>query len=40
MEISLVNETYDDEVPINRRRAWWEEMVAHLINKEGWVSLT
>ncbi len=40
MENSLFNETYNEGVPIGQRRAWWEEMVGHLIEQEGWVSLT
>ncbi|KFY34675.1 hypothetical protein V494_06556 [Pseudogymnoascus sp. VKM F-4513 (FW-928)] len=40
LDVSIVNETYDEEVPIGQRRAWWEEMVEYLIEKEGWLSLT
>ena len=40
MQTSLPNETYNDAVPIGQRRPWWEEMVEHLIEQEGWLSLT
>lgn len=30
----------DDEVPVGQRYAWWEDMVAYLIETEGFVSLT
>jgi hypothetical protein len=41
MDVELSEEeNFDEAVPVGSRRAWWEEMVAHLIEKVGWVSLT
>lgn len=41
MDAELVDEdNFDNAVPIGERRAWWEDMVAYLLDKVGWVSLT
>ncbi|PGH08398.1 hypothetical protein GX51_01224 [Blastomyces parvus] len=41
MDTELVDEeNFDDTIPIGERRAWWEDMVTHLLDKVGWVSLT
>lgn len=41
IDAEFVNEEpFDDTVSVGLRRPWWEDMVAHLIEKVGWVSLT
>ncbi|EDN10496.1 predicted protein [Histoplasma mississippiense (nom. inval.)] len=37
MDAELVDEdNFDNAVPIGERRAWWEDMVAYLLDKVGW----
>ncbi|EGC41084.1 conserved hypothetical protein [Histoplasma capsulatum var. duboisii H88] len=38
MDAELVDEdNFDNAVPIGERRAWWEDMVAYLLDKVGWL---
>jgi hypothetical protein len=39
LDASRVEEPYDEEQPVIQRRAWWEEMVAKLVEESGVLSL-
>ncbi|KAG7288721.1 hypothetical protein NEMBOFW57_005077 [Staphylotrichum longicolle] len=39
LDNELVEEPYDEDQPIGQRRAWWEEMVAKLVEESGVLSL-
>ncbi len=39
LDNDMVEEPYDEDQPIGQRRAWWEEMVAKLVEESGVLSL-
>jgi hypothetical protein len=39
MDTTFVDEYFDEGMSIGERNSWWEVMVAHLIETEGYISL-
>lgn len=39
MDTAFVDEYFDENSIIEERNPWWEVMVAHLIETEGYISL-
>lgn len=40
MDAEIVDHVFSESTPIEDRRAWWEEMVEHIVETIGWISLT
>lgn len=40
MDAEIVDHVFNESTPIEDRRAWWEEMVEHIVETIGWISLT